>query len=181
MTRHNDERLEQHLTEEEIDHRLNAMDILWSDYDTPTKEQLDILLYGERYDDDTSSTRWQTLQDGLAQDKMDDASLATFAVTAAEYARDTRKEILDSDLTDGYQGRDDILAEKMTVVENTLFAHVLETAAERSQYYPFPGEKHNHFDRHDELSRMARRNQWADIPERIRQMHEEAAGGSQNA
>ena len=148
------------------------MEALWSEYTTATREQLDLVLYGERRggDDDRAEANWKTIQEGLQQEKMDDAKLSEFAVAAGEYTREARKEFLESDLTDGYQGRDHILAERVDNMENTLLIHTLETIAERSHHYSLPTTGMQSYDQHTELAQLGRGNRWAEIPARIRDM-----------
>ena len=155
--------------------RMEAMDSLWEDHSV-SKEHMDTVIFGERRggDDDASQTQWKTIQDGMAQEKLDDKALTTFAQATADYLKDTRKDFVDDrDRTQEYLYRDDLLMEKVENLDANLAAHCLERIAERSNWYPLPGDQDNNFRKHIELAQMARRNQWAQIPERLREMHQE--------
>ena len=152
--------------------RIDAMEALWSEYEPSTKENLNLVVYGERRggEDDLSQAKWNTLQDGLSKEKLGDAELADSARAAADYAKEAEREMLDSHLTEGYQGRDDLLMEKVYTLESNLLYHTLQTVSDRSNWYPLP-ENHDHFENHRELANMARSDRWEEIPGRIREIH----------
>lgn len=181
MPRAQGERLE-HRGNHDVDHqddraeaRIEAMDALWDNHRSLNKQELDLVVFGERKggEDDRSQAQWQTIQDGLAQEKMDDKSLSDFAVATASYVKDARKEALDSDIARDYAGLDHLLVEKVDSIEANLTAHALQTISERSNWYPFPGEDRSHYENHVELANMAKHGKWEDIPERLRNMHQE--------
>ena len=155
--------------------RADAMDALWDNHNSLSREQLDLVIFGERKggEDDRSRTQWQTIQDGLAQDKMDDLSLSAFAEATGDYVRETSREALQSDIARSYTGQDHILADKIDSIDANMTAHALQTISERSGSYPFPEADAGHFDRHVELARMAQQGNWADIPRRIRDINQE--------
>ena len=179
MNRRDGERLEHrasHAEEDHTEHIEEAKDALWSEYETPTKAQLDLVMFAERRgsNDDESESKWKSIQHGMAHSKLDDPELCDFAVAAADYRKEAIKDILDSDRTDEYHLRDDLVMEKVYMMESTLLTHTLESIAERSHWYPFPGDRSDHIHKHLELAQMARNNEWKDIPGKLRELHKEA-------
>ena len=70
MTEHLEHRSNARVQEHEdarMDARMDAMEALWSEYEPSTKENLNLVVYGERRggEDDLSQSNWNTLQDGL--------------------------------------------------------------------------------------------------------------------
>ncbi len=153
----------------------DAMDALWDNHNSLSKEQLDLVIFGEPKgrEDHKSQAQWQTIQHGLAQGKMDDQSLSAFAVATGDYVKETRKEVLQSDIARDYAGQDHILVDKIDSIDANMTAHALQTISERSGSYPFPEADAGHYDKHVELARIAQQGKWADIPGRIREMHQE--------
>ena len=58
------------------------MDALWDNHRSLNKQELDLVVFGERKggEDDRSQAQWQTIQDGLAQEKWTTNPSPTFAV-----------------------------------------------------------------------------------------------------
>ena len=156
--------------------REQAIEDLW-DAQTTDNKKLDLILFGERegHESDLAQSKWRNLQDNLSRGKIDDVSLAQFALDAAQNAKEVSKEILNNDRTKEYLYRDDLLVDKADSLNNTLTVHTIQTIAEKSEWYPFPGEPDGHFKEHLELIQMARKGLWDQIPKRIHEMHLETA------
>ena len=181
MPARNGERLEHQAGfDTEVNHvndRADTIDKLWDNSQSLTKQEMDVVMFGQQRDGESDDTvaRWSKLDDGMSKDKMDDQSLSEFARDTAEHYKEVKRDILnDPDVTREYLYRDDLLVERVDSIETDLLSHTLLTVAERSQWFPLPGDHGSNIHNYSSLITMARKDQWEDIPARIREMHQEA-------